>query len=188
MTDFATADSELIPGYLAWQAKRYDEALAVFESVLAHRGDVADAWRGVGSVRWSQHRYDLAHIAFVAAVGANPASAMHWANLGLVLRDLGRRDEALARFEVALTLDRCYHPAWNERSNVLYDAGRFHEAVVGYRRALQLTTDEAVYFHNLGECLLAMRDQRGAISQFRAALAVDPDYGFSAQRLAELVR
>jgi tetratricopeptide (TPR) repeat protein len=177
-------DPELLDAFELWRAGDLDAAERAFRVRLDEPTD--EVLRGLGSVLWTRRRFPEAHAAFAHAIRLCPGSAMHWSNLGLVLRDLRAFERALGAFDVALGLDPEYEPAWNERANVLYDLDRPAEAMPLYRRAIALNGRRAVVHHNLGMCLLALRNAAGARAAFEQALKLEPGYGWSVQMLRRL--
>ena len=81
-------------------------------------------------------------------------------------------DEAIAAYQRALALKPDFASASYNLANALLEQGQAGPSVDQYRRALQSTNTVEAH-NNLGIALAANSDSAGALSEFRAALALD---------------
>jgi general secretion pathway protein D len=87
---------------------------------------------------------------------------------GLKFEKQDRQEEALAQFD---------------------EAARLAPQNIAFLSAWELTKSQLAYQHTqLGDTLLASRQQKTAAAEFRAALKLDPDDAYAEERLAEAVR
>ena len=84
--------------------KRYEEAVASFESAIRLQPGDARAYAGIGSVRLDQDRLHEAAQAFEQARARAPRTASIQNSLGIVAALSGRKMEAVAHFEEAVHL------------------------------------------------------------------------------------
>lgn len=114
----------------------------------------------VGNVHYYQAEYGAAAERYRLAIQAKPEEAVFHSNLGLALRNLGKWDEALEAFQKCYDLDKRLGPfrretslVWNDRGNQAYSARRYLEAGEHYKIAIDLDSNEPVYFSNLALAL-----------------------------------
>jgi tetratricopeptide (TPR) repeat protein len=103
-------------------------------------------------------------------------------NLGVALLNGGRADLALGHFEAAVADMPTFSTAHYDLGTVLQKQGRPDEAVRQYRLALDYTGDavEASRAHNnLGALFLQRNDLPAALTEYNAALKIDPSEGHS---------
>jgi tetratricopeptide (TPR) repeat protein len=98
--------SEVLPILAGIVSMRGDseEALALWDELLAIEPDHAIAHHEKGLIYSRTGRRDLAIMAMEAACAADPASALAANNLAVMLSDAGRRTEALEHFARALAM------------------------------------------------------------------------------------
>ncbi len=126
----------------------------------------------LGTALQEARRYDEAVTHHQRAIALMPGYAPAHNNLGTSLRAAGRLDEAIAAYQQALALKPDFASASYNLANALLEQGQAGPSVDQYRRALQSTNTVEAH-NNLGIALAANSDSAGALSEFRAALALD---------------
>ena len=106
------------------------------------------------------------------AISLMPDYAPAYNNLGASLRAAGRLEEAVAAYRQALVLKPDFDNASYNLANALLEQGQAGASVDQFRKALQ-SSDSVEARNNLGIALAAKGDFAGALSEFRAALAID---------------
>jgi tetratricopeptide (TPR) repeat protein len=109
------------------------------------------------------------------AIRIDPKYEEAYYNLGVLLR-YDRPSEAQALFRTAIELDPVYACAYRELGFVLSRRGADPEAESHLRRAIELTPDDTWAHIYLGTYLWNCADFEGAISEFRAAEKLDPEW------------
>ncbi len=110
--------------------------------------------------------------------------------MGTVLKQKGKLDDAAASLRRAISLDPGLVGAHTTLAAVLRQLGDTAAADAENRRAQELfkhsySLQEATLNTNSGKTLLEAGDLDGAISQFRTAISLAPNYAPAHQRLAE---
>jgi len=126
----------------------------------------------LGTALQEARRYDEAVTHHQRAIALMPGYAPAHNNLGASLRAAGRLDEAVVAYRKALELKPGFASASYNLANALLEKGQAGPSVDQYRRALQSTNTVEAH-NNLGIALAANGDPAGALSEFRAALALD---------------
>ncbi|HWB12502.1 MAG TPA: tetratricopeptide repeat protein [Pirellulales bacterium] len=172
----ADAESHLVLGNLLLGRRRPAEAVAAFEDALAWRSGWSDALNGLATAQSLSGQHVLALRSFEAAVAGEPTNPLYHNNLGQQLARTGNTEGALVEFTEALRLDPRYAEALNNRGNVFAALERWPEAALAYREAIERDDKRARYRFNLAGVLHQQGDVAGARRQYRAALALDPDW------------
>jgi len=107
---------------------------------------------------------------------------------GSFLDDTGDEDAAMAQNETAARLDPKNPAAWNNLANYYSEHGPLTNAFVDYARAIDLDTNEPLYYHNLAIIVFLYRkdakefygiDEQQvfdkALGLYRKAIQLDPD-------------
>jgi tetratricopeptide (TPR) repeat protein len=156
------------------QAGRLDEAVRVYQALLARDPDHADALHLLGVAAHQQGDPARAAELIGRAVALRPDVAAFHCNLAEARRALGEPERAAACCRTALHLQPDYPEAANNLGLALHALGRAAEAVEQFRRALRLRPGFALAHNNLGNALRDQGDLSGAADHFRQALALDP--------------
>lgn len=158
----------------AFQAKRYDEALALFQSICqADRLD-PDARLSCGAVAGLRGDHAQAEAYCRQALAIDPKLAAAHHNLGIALRNQGRFDEACQAFRQATELKTAYGEAMDALAHAhiaLYDwpaAARVLQDIVA------IWPRNAQVHNNLGTVYQAMGRIGDAIDSYEAALRINP--------------
>jgi len=190
LEDLATTEQDqdeiIETGFTLWEEGEFDQALEIFQQVVALDETSDRIWSGLGHCYWSLGEFDQALEAFTQATNIDGYNPGHWSNIGLCLRDLKQYDRAINAFKIAVKLNPDYAPAINEWGNVLQDQGYFHEALQFYYRSLALDPGRAVVHHNLGVVYNQLDQTELAFDAFKKALDRDPDYYHSLEEIAIL--
>ena len=169
------------------ELKRFEEALASYERVLALKPDNADAFNNRGSALGELKRFDEALASFDKAIALKPGFAEAFNNRGTVLRELKRFEEALASYDRTIALKSDYADAFTNRGSALGELKRFDEALASYDRALMLRPDYAEALSNRGVTLQELKRLDEALASFDRALAVKPDHAHAFRGIAACV-
>ena len=128
-----------------------------------------------------------------AAIQAKPDYAEAHYTLGTVLKQQGKLPEAAASLREAIRLQPDFAGAHTTLADHLRQLGDAEGAARESRLGAQISKDKtnlqaATFDTNSGMRLLKVGDLEGAISQFRAAIALAPTYAPAHFHLAEALR
>lgn len=166
-------------------ARRPDEALALFDRVLADAPDDIDALIGRGRALNNLRRHDEAEAAFRTALARAPGDARLHNFLGHVLRAAGRAEEALQQFRAAVAAQPDLPVAHYNVGTVLAGQGDYAAAVEAFQRSITLGTETPAVLLNLAE-LNQFRERFGAAEEILQRLTRNfPDLAEGWEALAE---
>jgi Tfp pilus assembly protein PilF len=142
---------------------------------------------------WQQGEFDQAASELRTAIQAQPDYAEAHYTLGTVLKQQGKLQEAAASLREAIRLQPDFAGAHTTLATILRQLGdtdgAARERLLGAQISKDKTSLQAATFDtNSGKRLLRAGDLEGAVSQFRAAINVAPDYAPAHFQLAEALR
>lgn len=111
------------------KAKRYAEALSMFESVLALKPSNMSALKGKGSILFQFGKYAEAVTVYDIILSKTPEDQVIWNNKGVALDNLGRYQEAILAYDSALKIDSNYAMATTNRNITLKKIQRTNNSV-----------------------------------------------------------
>jgi len=116
-------------------AGRMDEALAVFENMLADSPNDARAWSDVGWALYDLGRHDDAIRHLKRALEIDPERHEAWTCIGMIQTDPA---EAIRCFDKAIAIAPDHWGNWHLKSVALEELGRVEEADACFERAKSL--------------------------------------------------
>jgi protein O-GlcNAc transferase len=134
--------------------RRWSEALAAFDGVLAEAPDLHQAHNNRGVALHNLHRDEDALAAYAAALQLAPRYASAWCNRGNALTTLRRYGEALDAYAAALRQDASMRAALDNRGALLMTLNRPEDAARDFEQLLSIAPDHPFARGNL---LLARR-------------------------------
>ncbi|MFO1475757.1 MAG: tetratricopeptide repeat protein [Verrucomicrobiota bacterium] len=169
------ADAWAEYGQVLLLARRYPDAVKVFDEMARLDNGSAGAWFGKGQALYQQGDIAGAAQAFNQAIALKPDfSLAHWW-LGRALEKQGQAEFAQREYRRAIE----YRPRTAESLNTLgrfcFDKGWFSEAMTNYQDAITLAPADAQAHLGLGMCLdtLGRHDEAG--TQFQEAVRANPN-------------
>jgi len=156
-----------------------DAAAASYRNAATLAPQMAAAHDGLGGLALFRGEVDAAIEHYRRVVALEPQSAHACNTLGNALNAAGRVGEAIPVYEQAIALDPEFPDAWHNLANALRRQGVPTRAVVCARRAIELRSDTPSFHNNLGAILADLSQFDAALASYRAARALDPDFGES---------
>lgn len=167
---------------------QFDQALALYEKVLAASPDDVAALAGRAGILMDLERFEAALAAYDRLLALRPADVNILNLRGLALESLKRPEEALASYDKALAVAPSAVEAHYNRGNILADLARFEEALASYDKALALKPDVASILNNRGLVLEELKRYDEALANYEKALKLKPDYAAAADNRRLLVQ
>lgn len=175
VADLAIGVDQLINrGLDAHRKGNLDEALNLFQAVVAEDPGNTVARLNLGAVLGQLGRLDEAAVELRAAVAADPESAKAHFNLGTVLAAQGRDGEAIGCFERTLELDPGHTGARFNLANAHRRSGQFSSSAKLYREVVSDDPGNLSAIRGLARSLALAGDPAGAIATLEEALLVRP--------------
>jgi len=100
-------------------AKRYDEALTLFEKALSINPNNDMAWGDKALILDKVGNISDALSSFSKAISINPNNSVTWLNKGLTLLRMRKFNESIECFDTALELNNSYAKAWYNKGRAL---------------------------------------------------------------------
>lgn len=158
----------------SFQAKRYDEALALFQSICQMDRLDADARLSCGAITGLRGDHTLAEDYCRQALAIDPKMATAHYNLGTALRNQGRFAEACQAFLRATQLRVQYGDAMDALAHAYIALYDWPAAVEVLQAIIAIWPNKADVYHNLGTVYQAMGRTGDSIAAFEAALKLNP--------------
>lgn len=158
------------------QQGRFDEAEALYRSILKQHPANADTLTLLGTIQAQRGELDDAIRLFESALSANPRQLMALSNRAVAYSQMGRHREALDDFDAAIKLKSDIPDLHLHRGNALAELKRYGEALKSYERVVGLNPGHAIAFNNHGNTLAELGRHEEALQSYDRATAADPDY------------
>lgn len=157
--------------------QRYEEAIAEYQLSITADPGFADSYRNLANIFYFQKRYVDAIPMFQRFIELQnePSAGLIAAlnTLGQLLRDEQRYQEALPVDLRAIEADPKNASQIYLMGNTYYNAGFAEEAAQVYEQALKMIPDDAYLHRSLGRMYEDMGRLEDALTQYRAAAAID---------------
>lgn len=167
----------------SFQAKRYDEALALFQSICQVDRLDADARLTCGVIAGLRGDNVLAEDYCRQALALDPKLATAHFNLGIALRSQGRFMEACQSFKRATELLVGYSEAMDALAHAYISLYDWPAAVQTLNEIISIWPRKAEMHSNLGTVYQAMGRNQDAIVAYEAALKINPRLGVTLNSL-----
>jgi tetratricopeptide (TPR) repeat protein len=152
-----------------------DLAIPLYEQVLAHAPDHADAHQGLADALVRGQRPEAAIRHYERALAIDPMRAAVHHNSAVALERLGRGEPAISHYQRALAIDPELAEARVGLGNALRRLGRLEEAAGEYRKVLAIRPEFAEVHNNLAGVLATLGRAAEAVTHAESALAIRPD-------------
>ena len=137
-------------GLIRHQNGEFNEAIAIYQKILAVNPLHFDALKLLGTVYAQTNKFELALSLFDIALKIKPNNIGLLNNRGNILKELQRTDEALESYNKAIEIRPDYAEAWSNCGVVLNELKRFDEALASYKKAIALESGYAEAIFNCG--------------------------------------
>ena len=172
----APSDDRYARALLLLQDRKLEQAIALFDEVIAEQPDHAEAHYKRANALNQLQKWEEALSGYDRAVQIDPNFAYAFCNRGTVLERLRRWDEALQSYEKAVALNPGDALTLFNRGSVLKELKRFDAALASYGQALIQRPDYAEAYINRGHVLQEMSRFEEALSSYDKAIELKPVY------------
>lgn len=162
-------------GEAAYQAKKYGDAVAIFDSYVASRPRNPWGHYMLGLSSWKNGDLAKAKQSFEQALTLDPNHVKSLVNLSRVLIDEKRHENAIDTLTRAAEIDPESVEVMRLLGRTYQAQGRTEDAVTAYRRAIALNDADAWSMNNLGLVLLDADRADEALPLFAAAVDLRRD-------------
>ena len=188
-TSFRKADADFVMGALLADREAWEEAAALYQSLLQEDSMYPEAHTKLSFVLYKQEDGEDALREANVALSLTPNNAEAHKNAGLALEELGKLGAAEEQYKEALRIKPDYAYAHSDLDMVLDDKKDFDGAVKEYRQALALGFNGSEEHYLLGLALDHKGDSAAAVNEYRESKAMDPTRFDARQNLSsDLIR
>jgi arylsulfatase A-like enzyme/Flp pilus assembly protein TadD len=167
-------DRAVHDGVEAFGARRFDEAVRIYQGVIAKRPDMAIAYRHLAFVEWQRGNPGGAVAVLQRAMGAGVTQTPIVAQLAGYLADTGHVAESIRLLEPIARTPGADAETLNSLGIAYVRASRRNEAARTFERVLTIDPDSSVPLENLGVMALERGDLAAARGHFERAVRADP--------------
>jgi LmbE family N-acetylglucosaminyl deacetylase/tetratricopeptide (TPR) repeat protein len=157
-------------------AKRYSQAIEIYERILSLDRKDVDAWFHLGELYAWTGNHDKAIVAFRDGLAVHPDSHDLKNGLAQVLRWTRRYDEAETVYREILVTEPDDRDALKGLADVSAHTGNFAEAESMIGRALQLYPRDAELHKEMGNILAWQKKYSKAVEALNRATGLSPGY------------
>lgn len=166
---------QLLQARQAQEGGRFDEAVKIYEQLLARVPDHRDALQRLSRLEIQLGHRRAARWYLERLVGIEPTNAAARHEFALLLADLNEFDKALAETQEADRLKPKSPEILNNIGCLLKRMGRPLDAVHFHEQAIAVSAENAVLSFNLGSALIAAGRLEDAVPVLRIAATLDPN-------------
>jgi tetratricopeptide (TPR) repeat protein len=176
-----TAPAAVVPpatfadGKTAYDARKYREAVTIFELYTGRRPDNAWGHYMLGLSAWKNGDLTKAESALEQALRIDPRHVKSYVNLSRVLIDLKRTDDALMKLTSAADIDPNSTEVYRLLGRTYQSQRRIDEAVAAYRQAIELDGFDAWSMNNLALIFLETERPEEALPLLARAVELRKD-------------
>jgi tetratricopeptide (TPR) repeat protein len=132
------------------QNGEFNEAIAIYQKILAVNPLHFDALKLLGTVYAQTNKFELALSLIDNALKIKPNNIGLLNNRGNILKELQRTDEALESYNKAIEISPDYAEAWFSRAVTLENLKQYDEVLASYKKAIALEPGYAEAIFNCG--------------------------------------
>lgn len=162
-------------GNKLFEEKKFEEAVKVYEDLVAQNPDVYILQKNIGNCRFELQQYDLAEAAYQKVLEKEPGNADIVLLIGNCYANRGEAAKAMEWYN-KIEFEKITDPT------VLFNIGtsftkqsKFEDALKYYKRSVEVQKDFLDGLYQLGLTYLALGRNPEAILPFEDYLKIDPD-------------
>lgn len=168
---------------LAFQARYYAEAEALFHNALKLQPDNVGARYGMGELYLATNRASQSISIYSGLFLDEDFSARAWQGSGLAYLAVRDLSQAKVQLTMAVEKDMTLWRAWNGLG-IIHDARQeFADAEIAYLTAISFNPNSSAVYNNLGMSFMAQKLYAKAEKQFVTALKINPKLGIAETNL-----
>ncbi len=166
---------ELTRGNQLFDEKKYEEAAAVFKTMLEKYPEAYVLNKNIGNCYFAQEQYDRAEEYYLKILEKEPANPEAILLIGNCYANRGDNEKALEWYS-KIEFEKIDDPIvlYNVGTNY-YNSSKFEEALKYYKKATEMQKDFLDALYQLGLTYLTLGNYSESISTFENYLKLDPD-------------
>lgn len=184
-TDFMNSDCLLSEALEHHQAQRFQQAEAIYRSVLEQNANQGDALHWLGLLYHQQSKSEAALAFLGRALQFCPSIASYHHNYAEAWLAVGELRQAIACFRQALSLNADQGPSHASLALTLNRVGDFAGALSHFESAIRLNVRHPNIYYSYGRAASQLKKFEAAIENFRIAIELDPKFAMAHHHLGE---
>jgi len=168
--------------------KRYQEATAQYESVIAMDPDEPDAYYGLGNIALKQGRLTEAIDQYKKAIAVDPEYTNAINNLGAIYIEQGDWDNAITTLRQSISINPDFPESYYNLAGAEERKGLLVEAEADYRTAIALSPFDADAVASLATMLYKQKRIPEAAELLKSALSLNQENRIGLALLAQMQR
>jgi tetratricopeptide (TPR) repeat protein/S1-C subfamily serine protease len=174
-----TPERWLERGNQLWRLKRYDEAIQVFDKVIALKPEFVHlAYYNKGLALLYGDKNEAALASFEQATSADPNYALAFLHKSEVLKRLNQFDKALVAIDKAIALQKDNTNLYSQRGLILKNLKQYTAAEAALTTAINLNP-RADFYNNRGAVYKEQGKLDLALADYNQSLALNPNHALS---------
>jgi len=155
--------------------KKYDEARAIYEKLLAENPDVYVLNKSIGNCYFASENYEKALECYMKVFDKQPDRADVIASIAHAYNNWGKKDRAAEWYKkVPLDQIQDIDTAYNA-GVVLYNSGNVAEAAKYFKKAVEVDKEFADGYYQLGMASVALNKSEEAVEALKKFLQLAPE-------------
>jgi tetratricopeptide (TPR) repeat protein len=171
----ATGDELYKAAYSAYDAKRYDAAVALWKRNTEVTPKMGAVWDALGLAYNQLKKYDEAAAAIQKQIDLDPYDKRAYGDLGLVLKAAGKREAAAKAYAKHVELNALDGDGFKELGFLYNDLRKYPEAAAALEKAGGLLPKHAWVQAELASAYLQMKDAGRAKAAIDRVMQLSPD-------------
>jgi tetratricopeptide (TPR) repeat protein len=171
----------------------FDEALKLLQQAVQLEPDNDTANIELAGTYWAKKDFTQATLFAEKAKKLNPNNELTWNLLGLIARDQQQWEKAIPNFQTVVEINPRANISFANLGYCYEKIGNIQAAIENYTKSIDVTLQlglkpESYMYNNRGLAYRKINKTNEAISDFRNALAIDPNNSTSKQNLDALLK
>jgi tetratricopeptide (TPR) repeat protein len=164
----------LAKGNDLYDQKKYDEALAVYQDILAKFPDLYPMYRSIGNCYFAQEKYDLAEQNFLKVLEKDPKNVQAILMIGNCYINRGDAAKAMEWY-AKIEFEKIEDPVvLYNLGTTYYNSGKYEDALKCYLKAVEKQPDSVDGLYQLGLTYINLSKKAEAIASFESCLKLLP--------------
>jgi len=168
------ADALNLLGMIAFQSKKYEQAIQYYQKALSYYNDHAGIFNNMGNAFKLKGDTAEAIASFQKAISLKPEFSEAYYNLGCIFNKEGGHDEAIVYYQAALRYNPDLAEAHYNMGVAFQEKGADDEAIACYQAALRISPGLAEPNINLGMALQKKGEIEAARKCYQKAIQINP--------------
>lgn len=176
MSSLEKTDDPCLQGKLALQARKFDDAIHIFQQLIDQDPDDIAPHEGLANTYFAQKNYASAVPVYEKITRLDPKQTKALINLGAAYNCMKKHTEAIAVLRRAIQKDRSSTHAYYNMGLAHRGLGQNSMAISAYREVIRHDQTFIHAHQNLANLFAEMKNFQQAIAHYEKALEINPQF------------